>query len=145
MDQISLNGVIPPVKFNKIPDDGIIDDIQREDLSIEFFSLQKEKQDKKIREIQDRFIKLCGMKRGTQGYSGKLMRIFVMKTHAPRHCAFTPITATRRKTSNTAESVPQSQSGANEICCSPDGKLVLAEIPDGKNNTECEASLKYSS
>jgi len=58
--------VIPPIKFNKVPDYGIIYDIEGKNLSIKSFLLQDKKQNKKVQKIQSRLIKLGRMKRDAE-------------------------------------------------------------------------------
>jgi len=48
MDKKGTIWMIPPKILNKKPDYGIIDDIKRKNLAIEFFLLQDEKQNEKI-------------------------------------------------------------------------------------------------
>ena len=52
MEEISFILMVPPIELHKIPDNRIIDDVERKNLSIESFFLQDHEKDQEIGEIQ---------------------------------------------------------------------------------------------
>jgi len=137
--------VVSPKKFSEIPDDRVIDDVQRENLAVKFFPSEDEKKDKKVQKIQSRFIELNWMERQAKRNTCQVMGIFIAELYAPGKRTFPAIAASCGETSYPAKAMPKGQSRADDICCFPGRNLLFSEIPECKNNAKGKSSLKNPS
>lgn len=85
--------MVSPIEFNKVADDGIIDDVEGKNLTIESFLFQDDEEDGKIQKIQHRLIKLGGMDRDIKRNSCQVVGVFTVKFHSPSQIADPSITA----------------------------------------------------
>lgn len=125
MDKKSLWRMITAIKFNNVPDYGIIDDVKRKDLPVKSLFFENEKQKKKVCKIKSSLIKLHRMKKHAKRDPGEVMSIFVMKCHSPRQKTFPSETATCVKTAQAAKAVTKSESWCNDIRSFPSGDPVF--------------------
>jgi len=98
--------MIASVKFNKIPEDRIIDDVERKDLAIETLSLQDDEENKKVQEVQGRLVKLSRMEGRINRNSSQVMSVFTVKTYSPRHSTGPAITTPCGEATYPAKSMP---------------------------------------
>ena len=91
--------MVSSVKFYKIPDYRIVDNVKRNDLTVKTLFFQDEKQNEKTGEIQERFIKLNGMKQSIERNSREAVGIFIMEFYTPGNRTFRTPAASRSEAS----------------------------------------------
>ncbi len=145
MDKINSRFMVTSKKLDKIPDDGIVDDVERDDLTIKTFFPQDEEENKKTCEIQECFIELNRVKHGIQRGSREAADIFITESDSPGERTLRTPAASCTETSQTTKTVAEGKSRTDDICGFPDRDFISTEKPESEEESKSQSSLKNTS
>ena len=123
-------------KFDNIPDYWIVDDVERDDLTIKTLFPQDEKKDKEIGKIQERLIKLCGMKQCIERNSREVMRVFILERDSPGDRTLRSITTSCTEAAQTAKAVAKGKSWTDDVCSFPGRNFISTQKPESKEKSK---------
>jgi len=83
LDEKGLVRVVTPEVLGDETDDGIVDDVERKDLTVVAFSFQDKIEDDEVEEVEDRLVKLDRMEGHVKRNTGRVMGVSVLENRPP--------------------------------------------------------------
>ena len=119
-------------KFDSIPDNWIVDDVERDNLTIKTLFPQDKKKNKEVGKIQEWLVKLCGMKQCIERNSREVMGVFILERDTPGDRTFRSVTTPSTEAAQTAKAVAKSKSRTDDVCSFPCRNFISSEKPECK-------------
>src|SRR5512142_3078844 len=141
-DEVNVVAVVAPEILGDEADDRIIEDVEGEDLAVEFLFLQDDEEDGEIQEIEGGLVKLDRVERRAELDPRELAGVLVVERHRPGGRAFAPVAAAGAEAADPAEAVAHGQGRPDDVRRPPGRDLLAVEIPQGIDRAEEKPSLK---
>ena len=131
-------------EFEKVAGNAVKKEVCAEDLAIKFLPFQHPHQNKEIRQFDGRLEQLGWFESSSQRCSDPGLRQGILERHAPKMGSWFAVAATRRKTSDAANSMAQSQPRSECVAGGQGGHIVFMDVPGCGDERGNESAGKYS-